>query len=36
MGFQTADQLGRFPAHAHRLSPVLTLQARWCPLRHAD
>ena len=26
MGFQTADQLARFPAHAHRLSPVLTLQ----------
>jgi ectoine hydroxylase-related dioxygenase (phytanoyl-CoA dioxygenase family) len=26
MGFQTADVLGRFPAHAHRLSPVLTLQ----------
>ena len=26
MGFQTADELARFPAHAHRLSPVLTLQ----------
>lgn len=26
MGFQTADQLARFPAHVHRLSPVLTLQ----------
>jgi ectoine hydroxylase-related dioxygenase (phytanoyl-CoA dioxygenase family) len=26
MGFQTADVLARFPAHAHRLSPVLTLQ----------
>jgi ectoine hydroxylase-related dioxygenase (phytanoyl-CoA dioxygenase family) len=26
MGFQTADDLHRFPAHAHRLSPVLTLQ----------
>ncbi len=26
MGFQTADELVRFPAHAHRLSPVLTLQ----------
>jgi ectoine hydroxylase-related dioxygenase (phytanoyl-CoA dioxygenase family) len=26
MGFQTADALARFPAHAHRLSPVLTLQ----------
>ncbi len=26
MGFQTAADLERFPAHAHRLSPVLTLQ----------
>lgn len=26
MGFQTAEDLARFPAHAHRLSPVLTLQ----------
>ncbi len=26
MGFQTAEELERFPAHAHRLSPVLTLQ----------
>jgi len=26
MGFQTADALARFPNHAHRLSPVLTLQ----------
>jgi ectoine hydroxylase-related dioxygenase (phytanoyl-CoA dioxygenase family) len=26
MGFQTAEVLARFPAHAHRLSPVLTLQ----------
>jgi ectoine hydroxylase-related dioxygenase (phytanoyl-CoA dioxygenase family) len=26
MGFQTADDLAQFPAHAHRLSPVLTLQ----------
>ncbi|MEZ5829863.1 MAG: phytanoyl-CoA dioxygenase family protein [Dongiaceae bacterium] len=26
MGFQTVDVLARFPAHAHRLSPVLTLQ----------
>lgn len=26
MGFQAVDVLARFPAHAHRLSPVLTLQ----------
>jgi ectoine hydroxylase-related dioxygenase (phytanoyl-CoA dioxygenase family) len=26
MGFQTAAELERFPAHAHRLSPMLTLQ----------
>ena len=26
MGFQTAEDLERFPVHAHRLSPVLTLQ----------
>jgi ectoine hydroxylase-related dioxygenase (phytanoyl-CoA dioxygenase family) len=26
MGFQTAEILAQFPAHAHRLSPVLTLQ----------
>ena len=26
MGFQTAETLARFPAHAHRLSPILTLQ----------
>jgi ectoine hydroxylase-related dioxygenase (phytanoyl-CoA dioxygenase family) len=26
MGFQTAQDLRHFPAHAHRLSPVLTLQ----------
>jgi ectoine hydroxylase-related dioxygenase (phytanoyl-CoA dioxygenase family) len=26
MGFQAADVLARFPVHAHRLSPVLTLQ----------
>jgi ectoine hydroxylase-related dioxygenase (phytanoyl-CoA dioxygenase family) len=26
MGFQAADILARFPAHAHRLSPILTLQ----------
>jgi ectoine hydroxylase-related dioxygenase (phytanoyl-CoA dioxygenase family) len=33
MGFQTADQLARFPAHAHRLSPVLTLQGA---IAHCD
>ena len=26
MGFQTTEQIAHFPAHAHRLSPVLTLQ----------
>jgi len=26
MGFQTALEIERFPAHAHRLSPMLTLQ----------
>ena len=26
MGFQSADEIARFPAHAHRLSPMLTLQ----------
>jgi ectoine hydroxylase-related dioxygenase (phytanoyl-CoA dioxygenase family) len=26
MGFQTSKEIQRFPAHAHRLSPVLTLQ----------
>ncbi len=26
MGFQTAAEIERFPAHAHRLSPMLTLQ----------
>jgi ectoine hydroxylase-related dioxygenase (phytanoyl-CoA dioxygenase family) len=26
MGFQTAEQIAKFPAHAHALSPVLTLQ----------
>ncbi len=26
MGFQTAREIERFPAHAHRLSPMLTLQ----------
>ena len=26
MGFQTSEEIARFPAHAHQLSPVLTLQ----------
>ena len=26
LGFQSSSQAGRFPAHVHRLSPVLTLQ----------
>jgi ectoine hydroxylase-related dioxygenase (phytanoyl-CoA dioxygenase family) len=26
LGFQTNEQAGRYPAHVHRLSPVLTLQ----------
>jgi ectoine hydroxylase-related dioxygenase (phytanoyl-CoA dioxygenase family) len=26
MGFQTAEEIAAFPAHAHRLSPVMTLQ----------
>ena len=26
MGFQTAEEISRFPAHAHRMSPLLTLQ----------
>jgi ectoine hydroxylase-related dioxygenase (phytanoyl-CoA dioxygenase family) len=26
MGFQSADEIERFPAHVHRLSPMLTLQ----------
>lgn len=26
MGFQTAEEIERFPAHVHRLSPMLTLQ----------
>ncbi|MET3612921.1 ectoine hydroxylase-related dioxygenase (phytanoyl-CoA dioxygenase family) [Rhizobium aquaticum] len=26
LGFMTAAQIGRYPAHVHRLSPVLTLQ----------
>ena len=26
MGFQSAAEIARYPAHAHRLSPVLTLQ----------
>lgn len=33
MGFQTAEVLARFPAHAHRLSPVLTLQGA---IAHCD
>ena len=33
MGFQTAADLERFPAHAHRLSPVLTLQGA---IAHCD
>jgi len=33
MGFQTAEALARFPAHAHRLSPVLTLQGA---IAHCD
>jgi len=33
MGFQTADALAQFPAHAHRLSPVLTLQGA---IAHCD
>ncbi len=26
MGFQMAEEISRFPAHAHRLSPLMTLQ----------
>ncbi|MGH6892008.1 MAG: phytanoyl-CoA dioxygenase family protein [Dongiaceae bacterium] len=33
MGFLTADLLAYFPAHAHRLSPVLTLQGA---IAHCD
>lgn len=33
MGFQTQDVLTHFPAHAHRLSPVLTLQGA---IAHCD
>ena len=33
MGFQTAKEIERFPAHAHRLSPVLTLQGA---IAHVD
>lgn len=33
MGFQTAEDLARFPVHAHRLSPVLTLQGA---IAHCD
>lgn len=33
MGFQTAEQISHFPAHAHALSPVLTLQGA---IAHVD
>ena len=33
MGFQTAREIERFPAHAHRLSPMLTLQGA---IAHCD
>ena len=33
MGFQTAKEIERFPAHAHQLSPVLTLQGA---IAHCD
>lgn len=33
MGFQIPEDLARFPAHAHRLSPVLTLQGA---IAHCD
>ena len=33
MGFQTAGEIAHFPAHAHRLSPVLTLQGA---IAHSD
>jgi ectoine hydroxylase-related dioxygenase (phytanoyl-CoA dioxygenase family) len=33
MGFQTSKEIERFPAHAHRLSPVLTLQGA---IAHVD
>ena len=33
MGFQTAKEIERFPAHVHRLSPVLTLQGA---IAHCD
>lgn len=33
MGFQTAEQIAQFPAHAHWLSPVLTLQGA---IAHTD
>ncbi|HEY3145169.1 MAG TPA: phytanoyl-CoA dioxygenase family protein [Dongiaceae bacterium] len=33
MGFQTAHALAQFPVHAHRLSPVLTLQGA---IAHCD
>ena len=33
LGFQTPEELARLPAHAHRLSPVLTLQGA---IAHCD
>lgn len=33
MGFQTSEEIERFPAHAHRLSPALTLQGA---IAHCD
>jgi ectoine hydroxylase-related dioxygenase (phytanoyl-CoA dioxygenase family) len=33
MGFQTAEEIEGFPAHAHRLSPMLTLQGA---IAHGD
>ena len=33
LGFQSAEAIGRFPVHVHRLSPVLTLQGA---IAHCD
>jgi len=33
MGFQSAEEISKFPAHAHRLSPVMTLQGA---IAHCD
>lgn len=33
LGFQSPDTIGRYPAHVHRLSPVLTLQGA---IAHCD